>query len=71
MSDAEPCLQLDVHVPSAVGGNWPVLVWVTGGSGPYSPGRVVREGIIVVVVHHRYDHNSDVYVYLEFRILNK
>ncbi|CAH1637981.1 unnamed protein product [Spodoptera littoralis] len=53
VSDAEHCLQLDVHVPSVVGGNWPVLVWVTGGSGPYSPGRMVQEGIIVVIVHHR------------------
>ncbi|CAB3249590.1 unnamed protein product [Arctia plantaginis] len=53
LSEAENCLQLDVYVPSAVGTNWPVLVWVTGGTGPYNPGHLVREGIIVVIVHHR------------------
>ncbi|CAD0204073.1 unnamed protein product [Chrysodeixis includens] len=54
-SDSEPqdCLLLDVHAPAAVGANWPVLVWVTGGSGPYHPGKMVQEGIIVVIVYHR------------------
>ncbi|KAJ8714296.1 hypothetical protein PYW08_007916 [Mythimna loreyi] len=53
VSNAEDCLQLDVHAPAAAGGNWPVLVWVTGGSGPYYPGKIVQEGIIVVIVYHR------------------
>ncbi|XP_075970931.1 pyrethroid hydrolase Ces2e-like [Anticarsia gemmatalis] len=53
VSEGNDCLVLDVYVPSAVDNNWPVLVWVTGGTGPYNPGKLVREGIIVVVVHHR------------------
>lgn len=53
LSQAQNCMQLDVYVPSAVGTSWPVLVWITGGTGPYNTGHLVREGVIVVIVHHR------------------
>ncbi|XP_072929598.1 esterase FE4-like [Epargyreus clarus] len=52
MSEVEACLQLDVHVPGS-GSQMPVLVWVKGGSGNYHPGKLVAQGIIVVVVRHR------------------
>ncbi|XP_028171873.1 acetylcholinesterase-like [Ostrinia furnacalis] len=51
-SRVNDCLQLDVHVPTS-GASWPVLVWVKGGGGRYSPGKLVQQGIVVVVVSHR------------------
>ncbi|XP_047993919.1 uncharacterized protein LOC125232334 [Leguminivora glycinivorella] len=51
-SFAEQCLWLDVHVPAA-GGPWPVLAWLAAGGGPYHPALLVRQGIVLVVIHHR------------------
>lgn len=50
-------MQLDVHVPSGAeaGAPWPVLAWVAGG-GLYYPARLVQQGVIVVIVHHRLVH---------------
>ncbi|XP_045777028.1 uncharacterized protein LOC123875319 [Maniola jurtina] len=50
-SAAEDCLQLDVNTPT--GSSLPVLAWVTGGSGQYNPTRLVKGGIIVVIIRHR------------------
>ncbi|XP_060805203.1 carboxylesterase 4A-like [Amyelois transitella] len=52
-SPAEDCLHLDVHTPSAGDFPWPILVWVKGSSGQYNPEKLVKQGIIVVVVSHR------------------
>ncbi|CAH4034149.1 unnamed protein product [Pieris brassicae] len=51
-SEVQDCLQLDVHLPK-VGKSFPILVWVKGSSGDYHPGKLVQEGIIVVIVRHR------------------
>ncbi|XP_034834171.2 uncharacterized protein [Maniola hyperantus] len=50
-SAVEDCLQLNVNTPT--GSSLPVLAWVTGGRGHYNPTRLVKEGIIVVIVRHR------------------
>ncbi|CAH2044897.1 unnamed protein product, partial [Iphiclides podalirius] len=52
-SQVDKCLQLDIHVSTSDGYPWPVLVWVKGGNGFYHPGKLVRQGIIVVIVRHR------------------
>ncbi|KAL0868813.1 hypothetical protein ABMA27_007177 [Loxostege sticticalis] len=51
-SQVDDCLVLDVHVPTS-SPPWPVLVWVKGDGGRYSPGKLVLQDIIVVVVSHR------------------
>ena len=56
---AEDCLSLDVHVPRAVDGPLPVMVFVhgggftSGGGAGYDPRRVSGQGVIVVTLNHR------------------
>ncbi|KAI5634575.1 carboxylesterase family domain-containing protein [Phthorimaea operculella] len=52
-SEVAECLHLDVHVPAAGTGPWPVLVWVRSSNAQYQPRKLVQQGVIVVVVYHR------------------
>lgn len=56
---AEDCLSLNIHVPRAVDGPLPVMVFVhggaftSGGGAAYDPRRVSGRGAIVVTLNHR------------------
>lgn len=56
----EDCLFLNVYVPKAGEGPFPVMVWIHGGAfvagsgGPeYDPSRLVAQGVVVVTINYR------------------
>jgi para-nitrobenzyl esterase len=55
----EDCLNLNVYAPSAPG-NYPVMVWIHGGSlttgsggASYEPAQLVEKGVVVVTINYR------------------
>ena len=58
---SEDCLFLNVYSPqgTGVGSGLPVMFWIhggsltTGGSDPYNPVRLVKQGVIVVTINYR------------------
>ncbi|SDS35265.1 para-nitrobenzyl esterase [Halopseudomonas xinjiangensis] len=58
-SDNEDCLYLNVYAPPEPG-DYPVMVWIHGGSlttgsggSSYEPARLVEQGIVVVTINYR------------------
>jgi len=59
-STSEDCLNLNIYAP-AEGDNYPVVVWIHGGSldtgagfqSSANPDRLVKEGIVVVAINYR------------------
>lgn len=55
----EDCLNLNVYAPTAPG-NYPVMVWIHGGSlttgsggASYEPAQLVEKGVVVVTINYR------------------